>query len=178
AIEELVLLVCHLGTIEKQEHPDFGTGSISTLKIEGGYEKYSAVVPDKCRAIISRLLVPGETIETALEDVEALVDMLKLESDIDVENIPPSYNPIVQPRGEEIFKVTEENYELALGLKPEFGYINSINDGNIFVDRENIPTVAFGPRGEGYHEANEYVEIGSLVPLTKAYIGIVLDYLS
>lgn len=178
AIEDLAVLLSNLDKIQKKKHPDFGSGNLCTLKVEGGYDKYSVMVPDKSRAIINRLLVPGETIETALEDLEQLAEKLKLASRFEIDNISPSYNPVLQSREEKIFEILGENYELVLGSKPEFGFVKSIMDANVFVNQGNIPTLVFGPRGEGAHESEEYVNIESLLSVTKIYLGIVLDFLA
>ena len=70
AVEDAARIIASLDKLRMQNHPDFGQGNYSTLKIEGGYTVYSVVVPDRCRFEINRLLVPGETIATAVEDME------------------------------------------------------------------------------------------------------------
>lgn len=178
AVEDLARVLSNLDKIELTPHPEFGSGNICTLKVEGGYKQYSVVVPDKGRAVITRLLVPGETLETALDDMQKLVEDLDLASDFEIERIPPSYNPITQSKEEEIFRVMERNYELSFGEKPEYGFLKSITDGNIYVDEGDIPTLVLGPKGQGFHESEEYVDLESLTSLTKTYLGIILDFLS
>ncbi len=177
AVEEMASVLDRLDEIDMVDHPDFGTGNICTLKFEGGYEKYSVSVPDESRAVINRLLVPGESIESALEDMENLIEKIKLNSDFEVENIPPSYDPITQSPEGKIFKDLTKNYNQIVGNKPNFGFVKGIMDANVFVNRADIPTAVFGPDGAGLHGADEYVDVETLVPVTKAYLGTVVDYL-
>jgi len=81
AVEEAGRILANLDGLSFLEHPDFGTGNYSTLKIEGGYEVYSVVIPARCRFEVNRLLVPGETVETAIADMERLVESLNLEAE-------------------------------------------------------------------------------------------------
>ncbi|NIN66696.1 MAG: peptidase dimerization domain-containing protein, partial [Anaerolineae bacterium] len=46
AVEDAAKIIANLDRLELREHPDFGTGTVCTLKTEGGYTKYSVVVPE------------------------------------------------------------------------------------------------------------------------------------
>ncbi|NHJ87936.1 MAG: M20 family metallopeptidase [Asgard group archaeon] len=72
---------------------DFGQGNICILKIDGGYKVYSVVVPDTCEVILNRLLIPGETKESSIADMQEFIDSLQLSSDVSLEIIPPFYLP-------------------------------------------------------------------------------------
>ncbi len=80
AVEEAAKIVASLAELPMLDHPQFGRGNYCTLKIEGGYQVYSVVVPDRCRVEINRLLVPGETTATAIADMESLVASLALDA--------------------------------------------------------------------------------------------------
>ncbi len=66
AIEELGKILNNLNKLNFKTHPDFGEGNYSTLKIEGGYDIYSVVVPAIARMEVNRLLFPGETVHMAI----------------------------------------------------------------------------------------------------------------
>ncbi len=91
AVEDAARIISSLGELKLKEHPDFGTGTVCTLKTEGGYEKYSVIVPDSARFEVNRLLVPGETIQYAFDDMKRLIDSLELKYGVDVEIKPPLY---------------------------------------------------------------------------------------
>ncbi|MCP4418076.1 MAG: hypothetical protein GY805_15745 [Chloroflexi bacterium] len=52
-------------------------------------------------------------------------------------------------------------------MPPTFDFMKGITDANIYVAEGNIPTITFGPRGNGAHECNEDVEIDSLGPVAQ-----------
>lgn len=178
AVEDLAALLSHLEQLPLVDHPDFGQGNTCTLKFEGGYEEYNVSVPDLARAEINRLLVPGESIDSALADMEQLVQDLQLESNLEVENKPPSYEPITQQKTQPLFQDLINNYQLVLRREPEFGFVKGIMDANVFVNRGEIPTVVLGPDGGNLHGAEEYVTIETLKPVTEIYLGTIIDFLS
>ncbi|HSJ53294.1 MAG TPA: M20/M25/M40 family metallo-hydrolase, partial [Anaerolineae bacterium] len=110
AVEQAAHLVAALDRLPMREHPDFGRGNTCTLKIEGGYQLYSVVVPDLCRVEINRLLVPGETSATAVEDMEALIRSLDLEATVDVALKPPRYEPFLVSRDDPIIQIFDDVY--------------------------------------------------------------------
>ncbi|MFX0198136.1 MAG: M20 family metallopeptidase, partial [Candidatus Hodarchaeota archaeon] len=89
AIEEAAKILANLDKLSFKEHPNFGTGNYSTLKIEGGYKVYSVIVPAYTRFEVNRLIVPGETVQTAIDDMERLVESLNLTADVEVKTKPP-----------------------------------------------------------------------------------------
>jgi succinyl-diaminopimelate desuccinylase len=177
AIEEAGKILANLDKLEFKEHPDFGTGNYSTLKIEGGYEIYSVVVPARCRFEVNRLLVPGETVETAIEDMDRLIGTLELESDVEVRTKPPRYEAYVMERDEEIIRVFDSVYKEVMGVEPHYEYAYGITDANIFAGEGSIPCLHLGPQRGGAHQKNEYVLLDWLPPVSKMYALIAARFL-
>jgi acetylornithine deacetylase len=69
-----------------------------------------------------------------------------------------------------IFRAFNPAYEDTVGQPPQFTTQNGITDSNIYVAEGNFPTIVFGPRGSGAHEAGEYVETATLEPVTRVYV--------
>lgn len=178
AVEDMARLLSSLSNLPKRVHPQFGKGNICILKVEGGYKEYAVVVPDRCRAIINRLIVPGEDIQSALEDMENLIKDLSLRTDFKVTSKSPSYDPFTLPENEPIFKAFKDSYRIIKRVEPAFGYHRSIMDANVFVNRAGIPTLVFGPGGGGIHGPNEYTEVSTLTSSTKIYVRTIVNYLS
>ena len=170
AIEDAGKIVAALDQLNIGQHPLFGSGNYSTLKIEGGYTEYAVVVPEQCEIIITRLTVPGESVETAVADMQALIDSLDLACQVTIETPPPFYEPYLMEDTEPIFQAFNPAYEQFVGEAPQFSPQPGIDDSNIYVAEGNIPTIVFGPRGSGAHEAGEYVEIETLEPTTRVYV--------
>ncbi len=176
AVEEASKIIASLDQLRMQDHPDFGKGNYSTLKIEGGYEIYTVVVPDRCRFEVNRLLVPGETIATAVEDMEELVKSLDLQSEVDVGVKPPQYEPFLVARDDPIIEIFHEVYQEVMGVAPAYKYSGGITDANIFGER-GIPCLHLGPGWGNVHQPNEYVPLDWLEPLSKMYTLIAARFL-
>jgi acetylornithine deacetylase/succinyl-diaminopimelate desuccinylase family protein len=177
AIEDAGKILANLDKLEFAEHLDFGTGNYCTLKIEGGYEIYSVVVPARCRLEVNRLLVPGETVQTAIEDMERLIGTLGLESEVEVRTKPPRYEAYVMEKGEEIIQVFDPVYKEVMGAEPVYEYAYGITDANIFAGEGNIPCLHLGPMRGGAHQKNEYVLLDWLPPMSKMYALIAARFL-
>ena len=177
AIEEAGEILASLDKLEFKEHPDFGRGNYSTLKIEGGYEIYSVVVPARCRFEVNRLLVPGETVETAIEDMERLIGTLELESDVEVRTKPPKYEAYVMEKDEDIIRVFDSVYKEVMDVEPHYEYAYGITDANIFAGEGKIPCLHLGPQRGGAHQKNEYVLLDWLTPVSKMYALIAARFL-
>jgi succinyl-diaminopimelate desuccinylase len=177
AIEEAGVILANLGKLRFKEHPRFGRGNYSTLKIEGGYKVYSVVVPASCRFEVNRLLVPGETVEYAVEDMTRLVKNLKLKSDVEVNTKPPLYAAYEMKRTEPIIKIFDEVYKEVVGKAPLYNYSKSITDANTFTGEGGIPCLHLGPKPGGAHQKNEYVELDWLPLVSKMYALIAARFL-
>ncbi|MBI4553906.1 MAG: M20/M25/M40 family metallo-hydrolase, partial [Candidatus Latescibacteria bacterium] len=154
-------------------HPLIGQGNYSTLKVDGGYREYAVVVPEHCEIIITRLTVPGETRETAIQEMHDLIASLDLPSRVTVETPPPYYDPFFLDQRALVLTAFQEGYQTVFGRSPLLAGRRGIIDGNIYVTEGGIPTVTFGPAGAGLHEAGEYVEIATLEPVARVYVETV-----
>jgi succinyl-diaminopimelate desuccinylase len=177
AVEDAGKILANLDKLEFMEHPDFGTGNYSTLKIEGGYEIYSVIVPASCRFEVNRLLVPGETVQSAIADMRRLVDSLELNSEVDVGTKPPRYEAYVMSKDEEIITVFDEVYREVMGKAPSYEYAYGITDANIFAGEGRIPCLHLGPRRGGAHQKNEYVPLDWLPLISEMYARIAVGFL-
>jgi acetylornithine deacetylase/succinyl-diaminopimelate desuccinylase-like protein len=177
AVEEAAKIIAALDRLHWREHPDFGRGNYSTLKIEGGYTVYSVVVPDRCRFEVNRLLVPGETTATAVEDMEELVKSLNLDAKVEVRLKPPQYEPFLVSRDEPLMEVFHGVYREAMGVDPLYAYRPGITDANVFGEW-NIPCLHLGvPRGN-VHQPNEFVPLDSLEPICRMYALLAARFLA
>jgi len=177
AIEEASKIIASLDRLEFKEHPDFGTGNYSTLKIEGGYEVYSVVIPARCRFEVNRLLVPGETVETAIQDMQRLVNSLGLDAEVDVRTKPPRYEAYVMNRDELILEVFDGVYRAVMGAAPLYEHAYGITDANIFAGEGGIPCLHLGPRRGGAHQKNEYVPLDWLPKVSRMFALIAARFL-
>lgn len=176
AVDEAARILVNMDKLELRSHPRF-KGNFCTLKIEGGYKVYSVMVPERCRVEVNRLLVPGETVESAIRDMEKLIDSLGLEAEVEVATKPPFYEAFEMDPGLPIIKVFTEAYREVVGREPDFGYSNSITDGNVFTGEGGIPSIHMGPSGGGVHQADEYVTLEYLEPVTEIFTRTAAKFL-
>ena len=178
AIEEAAHIITALERLGMRRHPEFGQGNTCTLKIEGGYKVYSVVVPDRCRFEVNRLLVPGESVQNAVEDLEELLKSLELRADVEVGTKPPQYEPFVLKKDERIIRIFNEVYREVCGFDPHYGYASGITDANVFTGEAGIPCLHLGPKRGDPHKPNEYVSLDWLPTVTKMYALIAARFLS
>lgn len=69
--------------LRAQHHPLVGHASLSITRISGGIG--DNVVPEACEMVLDRRLLPGETLDAALDDLEALLTRAKREQGVDAE---------------------------------------------------------------------------------------------
>ena len=177
AVEDAGKILANLDRLEFMEHPQFGKGNYSTLKIEGGYEVYSVVVPARCRFEVNRLIVPGETVESAIGDMERLVESLGLGSEVEVKTKPPLYAAYDMDPGDPILKVFDGVYREVMGREPLYEHAYGITDANTFAGEGGIPCLHLGPARGGAHQTNEYVLLEWLPPVSKMFALIAARFL-
>jgi acetylornithine deacetylase/succinyl-diaminopimelate desuccinylase-like protein len=177
AVEDAAKIVANLDRLQLKPHPEFGKGNYCTLKFEGGYQIYSVVVPASARFEVNRLLVPGETIQYALDDMRRLVDSLHLKSEVEIGVKPPKYEPYTCSNNEPIMKSLDGVYREVMGRPPLYEYAYGITNANIFQGEEGIPCVHIGPQRGEAHGANEYVKLEWLPPVSKMYALMAARYL-
>jgi len=177
AVTDAARIITALDRLKLREHPVFGTGTVCTLKIDGGYKEYSIVVPELCEIVITRLIVPGESVDTAVRDMRDLIESLKLESQVEIETPPPCYDPYELDENSSIMPVFRRVYREVIGVEPVFRPHSGIVDANVFVAEGGIPTVVFGPRGANHHCPGEYVELATLEPVARVYAETALRLL-
>jgi acetylornithine deacetylase/succinyl-diaminopimelate desuccinylase-like protein len=145
---------------------------MNILKIEGGQEEVM-LVPDRCRLVIDRCLVPGYSSEQALTDLKTLI----LDHEIDaeaklIERETPFCEPFELPSDNPHVQLTMSAASRVLGVKPEISYHEGPCDSCILVSEGKIPAIEFGPTGGKLHECEEYVEIESVMKASEVYMEI------
>jgi succinyl-diaminopimelate desuccinylase len=177
AVEDAAKVIANLRNLNLKTHPEFGSGTVCTLKSEGGYQKYSVVVPENARFEVNRLLVPGENIEYAINDMKGLIQSLNLKSGFSIRIKPPKYEPYIASKNEPLMKILDKVYSEVIGKKPLYEYAYGITNANIFQGEYGIKCIHLGPERGNAHGPNEFVKKEWLHPINEMYIKIAYDYL-
>ena len=172
AIDNASLLVNALKKLPNPKHPTLGTNTINVLKIEGGQEDLM-LVPDRCRLIVDRCLVPGYSSKQALKDIQTLIHDLKLDANAKlIERETPFCEPFKIPETNPHLQLVTEAATRVLGRIPNITFHEGPCDSCILVSEARLPTFEFGPTGAKLHESDEYVELESVEKTTEVYLEI------
>jgi len=169
AIDKAGLLLNALSKISGPSHPKLGAPTINTLKIEGGQEDVM-LVPDRCRLVIDRCLVPGYSTYAALRDLRRLINEIGIDGEVEFPvRETPFCEPFEIPGDEPHLRLIIDAATQILGRDPEMGFHEGPCDSCILVNQGRIPTIEFGPIGSRLHQADEYVELESVKKTAAVY---------
>jgi acetylornithine deacetylase len=151
-------------------HRLLGRGSIHASTIHGGEELSS--YPARCTVGIERRTLPGESAADVERELDALLGACRA---ADPELVAARRTLLVREPFEvdeaaEIVGVVRAAAAAALGEEPPLGGASYWADA-AFIAAAGIPTVMFGPAGEGAHAAEEWVSIASTVAVARTLVA-------
>jgi putative selenium metabolism hydrolase len=189
AVYKMAELIREIGKLEAPSHPTMGQGILELTDIKSSPYPGASVVPDYCRATYDRRLLVGETQESVLKPLQALIGEMK-NKDQQFEakarfaadtQICYTGNGI---SGERFFPgwLLEQEDELvqtalrglrSAGLNPEITQYSFCTNGSHYAGEAGIKTIGFGPSREDIaHTIDEYIEVDQLLKATEGYYGI------
>lgn len=180
-----------INAIEEQLYPKLenryneymGPSVMNFGRIEGGTQP--STVADWCSIKIDRRYIPGETVETVINEYQEIIDYIKKEdSDFDAEIIRIPGNMLTLDHlyhytepNEEIVKVAKKVLKNTLGKEPEITRKRGWTDSALLSNYAKIPTVITGPGNISYsHTKDERIPIKDLVDYVEIYANIAMDF--
>lgn len=189
AVYKMAKVIEAIRTLEPTHHPVLGDGILELTDIKSAPYPGASVVPEYCRATYDRRLLVGETKESVLAPINALLDKLMAEDE--QLKVKASYavgrekchtgNEI---EGERFFPgwlydEKDEFVQAVYGQLKEMGYdptitqYNFCTNGSHYAGEAGIKTFGLGPSRENLaHTINEYIEIDQLVKVCDCYGGV------
>jgi acetylornithine deacetylase len=149
-----------------EAHPLLGTASAHASVIEGGQELSS--YPGRCTLLAERRTLPGETAEDVRHELEAILaeagrDDPEFRAELRVPFARDAYEIAADdPFVEVVHRHAGEPELVGMPFWADSGLIAAAG----------IPTVLFGPGGEGLHEAAEWVELADLRRCLDVYLAV------
>ena len=140
-------------------HPLLGSGSLHASVIEGGQEFSS--YPERCLLKGERRTIPGESREHVEGELRELLG--EVEGDI---RVVVAREPFETPADAEIAELVSRH---AGG--PEIVGVPFWADSAL-LSSAGIPTVVFGPAGEGAHAVEEWVDLASAERCAGIYAAV------
>jgi putative selenium metabolism hydrolase len=189
AVYKMTELIEEIGKLKAPVHEILGEGILELTDIKSSPYPGASVVPDYCRATYDRRLLVGETNESVLEPLLALIAEMK-QKDAQFEADAHFASDVQRCyTGEEIggerffpgwaFDQNDEFVQTALtglraaGLTPEITQYSFCTNGSHYAGEAGIKTIGFGPSSENLaHTIDEYIEIDQLLRAVEGYYGI------
>ena len=142
------------------EHPLLGGASLHASLIEGGQEL--STYPERCVAKVERRTLPGESATAVETELRAIAGDATVRTTFVRE-------PLETAPDAEIVRAVSTSAARVLGEPPEVVGVPFWTDAALFA-AAGIPTVVFGPAGDGAHAESEWVDLDSAAATTSILV--------
>jgi acetylornithine deacetylase len=142
-------------------HPLLGRASVHASLIEGGREL--STYPERCVVKLERRTLPGESVASVEEELRAIATGARVRSFF-------AREPLETPADAAIVDVLLEH-----GAGPEVVGVPFWTDAALFA-AAGIPTVVFGPTGDGLHTETEWVDLDSVERVREILLATAVDF--
>jgi acetylornithine deacetylase len=152
--------------LEERTHPLVGRASVHASLIEGGQELSS--YPERCVLEVERRTLPGEARESVADELRAVLDggdPGPLEGEVTLVR-----DPFEVADDETIVATVREQAAATLGREPEIMGHTAWMDA-AFTQAAGMPTVVFGPHGDGAHAVEEWVDLESVEACARTLLA-------
>ena len=168
-------VLVELGDLDRRlgarTHPLLGRGSVHASLIEGGRELSS--YPDRCVVKIERRTLPGETEQDVERELEELLARCRA-ADVDFAGSVRTFlsrDPHELDPGHELVAAVRTAAATITGTAPGLGGASYWADSG-FIAAAGIPTVLFGPSGEGAHAVEERVSVRDTEVVARTLVAV------
>ncbi|MGQ0703656.1 MAG: ArgE/DapE family deacylase [Gemmatimonadales bacterium] len=159
----------------RSPHPLVGPPSLHVALLEGGTGL--STYADRSTARIERRTIPGETEESVMAELRALLDELRREDPalrIDARSFFVR-DPFEVKRDAAIAETVAKAYRAVTHTEPSFVGDTPWMDAAL-TRAAGIETVVFGPHGAGAHAVEEWVDIDSMVTCAEILARSAIAY--
>lgn len=150
--------------LRSRRHALVGPASMHCAIISGGsgLSTYAA----ECRLKVERRTIPGETIDGVVRELREVIRRAGEEADV---SLMFGRAPLVCDRDEMIVGCVRDAVHDVTGSTPGEVGVAYWMDAAIFAEA-GIPTVNYGPAGEGAHAAIEWVDVESVIRTSRVLV--------
>lgn len=158
------------GALAGRANPLLGRPSVHASTIHGG-EEWSSY-PARCLVGLERRTLPGETAADVDAELAALLDGCRAEHpELDAaQRTRLVREPFAIAEDAEIVALVRDAAAEAMSESPPVGGVSFWAD-SAFIAAAGIPTVLFGPAGEGAHAAEEWVSLASADTVARTLLA-------
>ena len=154
-------------------HPFVGPGNLHASLIDGGTGE--STIPDRCTFTVERRTVPGEDLDRVEADVAALIERCRPgDPRIEVSARTTLHRePLETPHDAAIVESLLAAAGPATDVVPMSYWADSA-----FLSAAGIPTVLYGPEGEGAHADTEWVSRSGTIAAAQVLTALAEDFCS
>jgi acetylornithine deacetylase/succinyl-diaminopimelate desuccinylase-like protein len=166
--------VCN--AVPELKHPQVPS-SQTVLSIHAGSEQYVITLPETARVLITRQTVPGETRDSVLDKMRGFAASLNSPAKFEFSNPAPYYAPWAFDDPNHAFtQAFNAAYQAEHGSTPNLHYMFGISDANVFCGEAGIPSIVYGPRGDNFHQCQEWVDLASIPVFCRVALEMALRF--
>ncbi len=151
---------------QRLPHPLVGPPSLHAALLSGG--SALSVYAANCTLQIERRTIPGETVDVAAAELQAIVDRLAAADPTFQASVTPFFarSPFEVAANAPLVAVVEAAVVDCLGAPPAHMGQTFWTDAALLADA-GMETVIIGPRGYGLHSDEEWVDVQSVADLAQ-----------
>ena len=159
--------------LRDRPHPFLGPGNLHASLIRGGTGE--STIPDRCVFTVERRTLPGETLESVESDVADLLERCRPSDpriSVNARTVlhrPPMETPAVSPIVRALLAAAGPDTTVA----PMSYWADSA-----FLSAAGIPTVLYGPEGDGAHADVEWVSRSGTTTVSAVLTQLAQEYCS
>jgi putative selenium metabolism hydrolase len=189
AVYKMAKVIEEIRKLVPEEHPVLGKGILELTDIKSSPYPGASVVPEYCRCTYDRRLLTGETKESVLAPLQALLDQMmaedpQLKAKVSYAVGEEDCYTGAKIRGERFFPgwlyekdddFVQAAYQQlkADGYDPEITIYNFCTNASHYAGEAGIPTLGMGPSNESQaHVVDEYIELSQLDGVYGCYKSI------
>ncbi|HEY0167540.1 MAG TPA: M20/M25/M40 family metallo-hydrolase [Jatrophihabitans sp.] len=156
-------------------HPSLGPGTLHGSLITGGVGE--STIPASCVLTIERRTLPGQTLADVEADIEDLLAGCRAaDAGLEVSaRTTLAREPFEVAAGSAIERAVVAATERVLGRPAPVGGVSYWADA-AFLSAAGIPTVLFGPSGDGAHAQVEWTDLPSTVACARALTAAAIEF--
>lgn len=160
---------------ETTAHPLLGKPSLHIPVINGGSEPFTYAAT--CKLILERRILPGETPDQIFSQLKDILDKLSKQNSTFKAEVKQLLwrDPLETDKNNKLVASLFESAKEVIAKEPNFIGHQWWEDSGL-INNAGIDTVIIGPKGEGLHTDEEWVDIQSVVDLANILLNVTLRY--
>jgi acetylornithine deacetylase len=161
--------------LKRVGNPLTGPPSLHAARLRGGKEV--SIYAAHCLLQMERRTVPGETVEQTTVELQQIIDRLAAQDSTFKATVKPTFwrEPFEVAPDAEIIQILDRSLGARIGHHPPHTGQTFWTDAALLSDA-GIETVLLGPKGDGLHSAEEWVDMDSVFDLAHVLAETAINY--